>query len=502
MNILYDRLVENSLRFPQRDAVVTEQERVSYQELLAETDRLSGELSRLGVGEGSIVSILLRNSIFMVECFFAVWKLGAIAAPINFRETDSGVSSLLSISKSNFTISDGERCERLSALGTGSRNLYKEHLCAAVAAGKSQTVPAANISENADALYIFSSGTTGEPKIAVHTARALMEFTNRCYEFGRLYYDDDVFLSYSPLCHVGGIRIMLGNLVCGATLVLAGSFDPNTVLSLISREKVTQMFVIPPSLIMRLRDIAGEKKNGLDSLRQIRVSGGLCTAEAADLMFDFFGEITLVNGYGSSESAVSLFNVFSREEYLADRKRITSVGRPLPGCSVVLRRGDGSVISEQDTVGEAYGKCDYMFDRYINRKGTVSHGEWFGTGDLFSIDAHGNYSFAGRTKDIIKTGGENVFAGEVEAVVAQHPAIAECAVFGLPHDTLGEAVAAAIVLKPGQFCTGIDIVDYSRAHMASYKKPIRIFFVDELPKTTSGKVRKYELQKLAAEGKL
>lgn len=501
MNRLYEQLLENSLQFPEKTAVVCGQQRVSYLELRENVDCLAAWLSQLGMHEGSVIALVIKNSTLMVECFFAAWKLGAVAAPVNYRENDEGVLRLLSIARADLAVCEDGRAERFTECSDNCHFVSAVDVNGNISASLCSTDPAP-VSDSADALYIFTSGTTGVPKAAVHTVKALWEFTTRCFDYGKLYYSNDVFLSYAPMCHAGGLRIMLGNLICGATLILTTSFDPEEVLSLISREKVTQMFVIPPSMVMRLKTLAGENSHRLESLRQIRISGGLCTTQTADTIFSYFGNITLVNGYGSSESAISLFNIFNRNDYQKDPSLVTSVGKPLPGCSVRLLDEDGKEISQPGAVGEAWGKCSYMFSRYISPDSTEISDEWFDTGDQFSFDEYGNYYFKGRTKDIIKTGGENVFAGEVEALLAKHPAVAECAVFKLPHETLGEAVSAAIVLKPGQICSGTEIVEFCRQNIASYKKPIKIFFVKSLAKTASGKVKKSELQEKAALGKL
>lgn len=500
----YDYFRRQGRLNPDKTALVCGGRRLSYGELNDETDRLAWGLREAGIGRGTVAAIVMRNSVDMVECLFALWKLGAKAAPLNFRESAENLGLMLDISRAGALVCPSTLAgallrgrEGLTYIASDGEHsgLTLEKLRRSGRVWDAEAVPGGE-----ELLYIFTSGTTGTPKAAVHTGGALAEFSLRCYEFGGLYDPEDVFLNYSPLCHIGGIRILLGNLMCGATLVLASSFEPDEVLSLIERERVTQMFIIPPSMVMRLKNASA--RGALGSLRRIRVSGGLCTREAAEELFERFGGVTLINGYGSSESAVSTFNEISREAYLKNPTLIKSVGRPLPGCEIRLLGEDGRDIGEPCVAGEAYGRCPYGFKRYQKLTGSEFPGEWFDTGDLLRADAEGNYYFASRKKDIIKSGGENVFAGEVEAVLARHPAVAECAVFKTRHETLGEAVSAAVVLREGWSCTARNLFDFCKANMASYKKPIRYFFVESLPRTASGKVRKAALEELAEKGEL
>lgn len=504
----YEYLRKNGEAQPDKLAVVCSDKRKTYRELNEEIDKLAWGFRETGIDQGSVVALVMKNSIEMVECLFALWKLGAVAAPLNFRETDENIDLMLRISGAEYLICETSLERRLPiaksisfiATDTGIGRRKACSLDKLKSGGK--VWRGEPIDDDAELLYIFTSGTTGVPKAAVHTNAALTEFTFRCFEFGGLYSPDDVFLSYSPLFHIGGIRIMISNLVCGATLVLTTSFAPETIVETIRNERVTQMLVIPPSMVLRLRPLAEKSSTTLSSIRMIRVSGGLCTEQACATLFDCFGDVTLVNGYGSSESAISTFNIVSRDEYLKNPEIIRSVGKPLPGCEIKLMTKDGCQITEPFAVGEAYGRCRYKFKRYKKLDGVEYPDEWFDTGDILSSDADGNYYFAGRKRDIIKTGGENVFSGEVEATLLKHPAIAECAVFRTAHETLGEAISAAIVLKPGFVCNGKDIIEFCRDNMASYKKPIRIYFVNSLPKTASGKIRKNCLEEMAANGDL
>lgn len=506
MKSAYDYLLDSAELFPGKCAVAYSKRHITYSELVKNVDALAAGMEKSGIGEGTVVAMLMRNCVDLVECFYALWKLGAVAAPLNFRENADGVRLMLKIAKAEFLICDSARIEELGLADAGIKfiavdsgydgpTLDKLKLC-----GTSHSRP--HLSDDAEMLYVFTSGTTGAPKATVHTKGSLSEFSLYCFEFGGLYSRDDVFLSYSPLFHIGGMRILISCLMCGATLVLTSTFDPAEIVDIITRERVTQMLVIPPSIVLRLKDIADRASKSLPSIKRIRVSGGLCTEQAVETLLSYFGKATLINGYGSSESAISTFNIINRDEYTEHPGIIKSIGRPLPGCEIQLRDDNGCVIKKPHVVGEAFGRCGYKFKRYQTLYGVEYPDTWFDTGDRLYFDDDGNYYFAGREKDIIKTGGENVFAGEVEAVIQQMPVVSECAVFKTPHEILGEAVSAAIVLKSGCTCTGKDVVEFCRKNMASYKKPVKVFFLEQLPKTASGKVRKVELEDMAAKGAL
>lgn len=509
MNICYRYLYEQAQKTPDKSAIVCGADRVGYKELLDLADRAASGFSELGIEVGSRLAIVSHNTLDFVIALFAAWKLGACAVPINYRESAVAMAQMLKIADAKAVLC-ADRCfyrleEALSLAGLHPKVISETPSGLSADMQTMLTKEAAcfdSSPEDGEAIYIFTSGTMGIPKAAVHSSKALAEFSLRCIEHGELYLKDDVFLSYSPLCHIGGIRILLGNLMCGATLVLSSSFESEVVSDTIIREGVTNMFVIPPSLITRLKDIPPEKRGMLQSVRRIRVSGGMCYESALNTIFELFPQAKIISGYGSSESMASFFNVFDRESYEKDHTVAASVGFPLVGNEVLLLGEDGEIINEPHKTGRLFGSCEYMFTKYREADGDVMRSDPCYTGDIFYFDAHGRWFFKGRMRDIIKTGGENVFASEVETALMKMPEIAECAVFGLPNDVLGEAIAAAIVLKDGSMLNGEEIIRFCRADIAGYKKPVRIYFVKELPKTSTGKVRKQVLCDMAQNGKL
>lgn len=496
---------------PNKTALICGEERFTYGELGREIDRLAWGMQTHGIDTGSRVALLFRNRAIAVECMFALWKLGACAVPVNFRETAENMATVMRIAEISYMICADDYVETaVKAVELSGQKicLVRENKAAGAISLEEMKE---NLHENwerpsadgqTEELYIFTSGTTGTPKVAVHTKERLALFTWCCNMRGGLYYEDDVFLSYSPLCHIGGIRILLGCLTCGATLILSDSFRPENILHLIVSEKVTQMLLIPPEIIFRLQELDGYDAAELSSVRQIRISGGICDEKAVALLFELFPNATLISGYGSSESMVSMYNTFTKPEFERDPKLCHSIGRPMPLNEVRLIDKEGNLIQEPHVVGEAYGGCPYMFEKYLTETGTVFPESLQPTGDLMCTDEQGNYYFRGRLKDIIKTKGENVFAGEVESVLRLHPAVAECAVFGMFQDATSEAVAAAVVLKSEGSADEAALISFCKEHLASYKKPVRVFFVRDLPKTASGKVRKFVLKQLAETGQL
>lgn len=509
MNTCYRYLYEQAQKTPGKTAIVCGADRVSYKELLNLADRAASGFAALGIGVGSRLAIVSHNTLNFVITLFAVWKLGACAVPINYRESAVAMAQMLKIADA-VAVLCADRCfdrlvEALSLAGLRPKVISETPHDLPADMQTILTKEAAGIDlspDDGEAIYTFTSGTMGIPKAAVHSCKALTEFSLRCIEHGELYLKDDVFLSYSPLCHIGGIRILLGNLMCGATFVLSSSFESEGVSETIIRESVTNMFVIPPSLITRLKDMPPEKRGMLQSVRRIRVSGGMCYESALNTIFELFPQVKIISGYGSSEGMASFFNVFDRESYERDHSVAASVGFPLDGNEVFLLGEDGKVINEAHKTGRLFGSCEYMFTKYREANGDVMRSDPCDTGDMFFFDKCGRWFFKGRTRDIIKSGGENVFASEVEATLMKMPEVAECAVFGLPNEVLGEAVAAAIVLKAGSMLSGEEIIRFCRTDIAGYKKPVRIYFVKELPKTSTGKVRKQVLCDMAQNGKL
>jgi acyl-CoA synthetase (AMP-forming)/AMP-acid ligase II len=352
------------------------------------------------------------------------------------------------------------------------------------------------IDSDAAALNIFTSGTTGPSKTAVHTQGGLFLTTVTMLTDETLFDSSTVYLNYAPLFHFGGMNAMLQTLGIGGTLVLTEDFRPESMLGIIEREKVSNLMVLPPSLCLRFYEECSKREYDLASVKVIILAGGVCTQEIAEYTFSLFRNACMFNGYSQSENAVRMALKLTREEYKNEPNLINSVGVPSAWCEVRLVDENG-VDVDRGECGEVWGRSPYMLDHYLEGDAFVDG--WFQTGDLMRQDTNGRFYFMGRVKDMIKSGGENVYACEVEETIMKSGLIQEVAVVGLPDKYLNEIVVAVAVLTPNAVFSENDVIEWCKENMASYKKPRRVYFVDALPLEVTGMLSKTKLRTLLLE---
>lgn len=288
---------------------------------------------------------------------------------------------------------------------------------------------------------------------------------------------------------------MLKILSFGACFCLLENFDADVIAQTIEKERVTQMSLIPPTVLNRFSEIRQKKTLDLSSVRILQLAGGVCDEPTLELAFQLMPNVICVNALGSSENAAYLANPFSKEDFYANRQIYRSVGKPQIFYDVKLVKEDGTEASVNEP-GEMYGRGLAMMSGYLNREDTFTADGWFPTGDVLRRDEDGNYFFCTRSKDMIKCGGENIYAVEVENAIVSNPKVKQCAVVGIPDKQWGEIVAAAVVLQPGEECAPQELIDYCKKKIASYKKPKVVCFVNQLPVTGVGKVNKEAVKKL------
>ena len=328
-----------------------------------------------------------------------------------------------------------------------------------------------------DALIPNTSGTTGRPKGAIHT-HANVVVQNVEQHAAAIGLDAaDRFLATTPLAHRAGVARMFNALGLGGTLVLMERFDAGEALALIERERIT-VAGLPPTVLRLMLPGLRREPSGCASLRRIIVSAEAFPHALLEEVAALLPRVRFSSVYGMSEAAIS---IASHEELISHPG---TAGRPWPGVEIRLEQ-DELLVRGQDAVMRGY-----FNDPQANAE--AFRGGWFHTGDLARRDAAGNLYIVDRKKDMIVSGGYNVYSKELEQVLVQHAGVADAAVIGVPDETYGEAVVAVIQTR-----TAISkeaIVDHCRAHLADYKKPRHVFFVDALPRNALGKVLKPELR--------
>ena len=517
LKVLFD-----GARGRQHTFIVYEDERLSFADVMARVDGFAHTLvHRYGIGKGDRVAIAMRNLPEWVIAFAAVLSVGAVSVSLNAWWSADELDYGLEDSGARVLVADPPRYERAAAscrrLGTQAV-VVRAGADLTLAGGAERwedvvevgrAMPQVEIGPDDDATILYTSGTTGRPKGAVSTHRAvvhaLMGFGCRSVveqvRAGAGGSAGDpaeaaepmVFILVVPLFHVTGcIPVMLSAFSVGLKLVMMVKWDPERALQLIERERVTT-FVGVPTQAWDLLESPRFGEFDTSSLRLVGGGGAPAPPELVKRVDAGFGRSRPNIGYGMTET-----NAFgpghAGDDYVSHP---TSTGRTIPILQVDIRDPDGKPVPVGDR-GEIWMKGPNLIRGYWNRPeetaATIVDG-WLRSGDIGRIDQDGFVYIEDRAKDMILRGGENVYSAEVEAAIYEHPAVYEAAVFGVPHERLGEEVAAVVVPRSGAHLDPDELGRHVAARLAAFKVPTKVVIVDEqLPRNAAGKILKRELR--------
>lgn len=357
-----------------------------------------------------------------------------------------------------------------------------------------------DLNDSDESQAILTSGTTGTAKIVIKNQRMTRDYALKLALENENAFEPEVLMTCCPLFHTGGMSQILRAAALGGTLVILEKLNASDVFSHIEKYKVTQTLLIPPLLYMRLAaDKEALARHDLTSVRMAQYTGGKCSTEFVDTIFDMFPNCRVRSTYGSTETGSPICMIASRDDIKEHPELTISVGVPGPMYEVRIVRPDGTDCDVNE-VGELLVRSSILFDGYWKNEelsNRVLVDGWFHTEDLLKRDENGFYYLVDRMKDMVKSGGENVYAQEVEDVLRNHPSIFDCAIIGVDDERFGEAVAAAIVLNEGMSITDSELTAFCKKHLPSYKKPRYVAFVDALPHNVTGKIQKSVLRENA-----
>jgi fatty-acyl-CoA synthase len=492
-----DWLGKRELLTPDRLALVDDGtgRRYTYRQLNERANRLAHALRhRLGVHKGDRVAVLAKNRIEYLDALFATGKLGAILVPLNWRLAapelaymlnDSGTRILIAGSEFSATVYELRTqtpFESLIVLGDGKGDglSYDDLLARAEADPVTEEVDLED-----PHLILYTSGTTGRPKGAVLPHRVLA-WNSLNTNVGWELRADDVSIIHTPLFHTGGINVLtIPILHAGGTIVLMREWEPQRCLELIERERVTVFFAVP-TMFQMLLDAPNFGRTDLSCVRFFISGGAPCPVPLIEA-FQSRG-IPFRQGYGLTEVSVNCFTLNAEDAI----RKVGSVGRPMIHLDARLVDADGRDVAPGQ-VGELWLRGPTVCAGYWqNPEATavsITDG-WFHTGDLARMDAEGYYYIVDRKKDMYISGGENVYPAEVEGVIHEHPAVAECSVIGVRDERWGEVGRALVVLRPSSALTEAELLEHCRRRLGRYKVPQSVLFLPELPHNSSGKVLK------------
>lgn len=496
--------------------IVYEDEQYSFEEHFRAAAQLAHVLrDRFGVREGDRVAIAMRNYPEWSIAFWGASAAGAVVVPLNAWWTGEELQFGLADSGTKLVFADEERAARIAS--------YKDQLpdlaTLVVARGSHEAglpwaevlgqigeaeLPLVDVGPENEATIFYTSGTTGRPKGALGTHR------NICTNPMSLIYvnvrqatragqaaagggDQNAYLLSVPLFHATGCHsILVTNAMVGGKLVMMYKWEAGRALELIERERITTFGGVP-TMVLQVLDHPDFGKRDTSSVKSVGYGGAPAPPELVKRIKEHFNSSPASNGYGLTETS-SLSTMNSGDDYL---RKPDSVGPPVPVVDVKVVDADGKDMANGD-VGELWIKGPNIVKGYWNRPDATAQtftDGWLHTGDVARIDEEGFVYIVDRAKDMLIRGGENVYSVEIEGVLYEHPAVAEAAVIGIPHPTLGEEVGAVVTLKQGATAGEDDLKGFVADRLASFKVPAKIWFYSgELPRNPAGKVLKRDLR--------
>jgi fatty-acyl-CoA synthase len=498
--------------FPDKEGVVDGDRRLTYRQTAERVDRLAAALAAVGMKSQDCISVIAPNSLEFFESYYAGAVLGLIVNPINVRLLGSEMAFILNDAKSRLVIADprykdqiletlkeAKFVEGVVWLTDASPILTKGRSWAYDAfldKGKADFREPEPLGDHAPAHLYYTSGTTGKPKgvilthrnVTAHALGAIAEFNLN---------DTDVWYHVAPMFHLADAWATFALTWVGGRHVMQPEFEAGEVLATIEKEGITLTNLIPTMLNLMVNHDQAEKFN-YSSLKVI-LSGGAPIAPETVRRIIFTFHCDYVQTYGLTETSpyctVSTLKAHLRELAIERQREIISrTGREFMTVELRVVDEQGRDVPRDDqSVGEIWVRGDTVTPGYLNRseanRDAFKDG-WFSTGDLAVIDEEGYVNIVDRKKDIIISGGENVYSTEVEYVLMEHPAVLECVVIGVPDRKWGEAVKAVVVPKPGEKVEEEELISFVKERLARYKAPKTVDFVDSLPKTGSGKLMK------------
>lgn len=488
---------------PDGIAVVAEDRTISYAELDARTDRLAAALRTDGFVHGERVGMLMRNRVEWLELFFAVGKLGGVVVPLNHLLRPVEIAEILDDCGATWVVFDPE-FEATAAHVTGGRRLLGSipgstdvpHLAQLVEAGSPRSAGAPGPSAAAEDLLLlqYTSGTTGRPKGAMHThSTVLWNSYHQIPDYGLT--SADTWLVVPALCWAAGLHdLTLAALWAGGKVVLGptGGFEPAHLLKTIEAERVTATLLVP-TVLKRVLAEPEFDAHDLSSMRLIISGGEPVPVSSMEDMQHRLPQCAVRQAYGMSEFPTLMLCLDPADA--AQRQGSTGKANSIAEIRIVDAEG---LDTEPGAVGEVICRSPATMRGYWNNPEATAAAlvdGWLHTGDLATVDEAGFVYISGRSKDMIITGGLNVYPAEVERALAEHPAVIEAAVIGLPDPDWGEIGAATVVLASADAISEAELVEHLRDRLAKFKMPRRYTLSTEpLPRTTSGKVQKFKLR--------
>ena len=498
-------------------ALIQDQRRLTWAQLLGRSAQVAQALSAAGVGNQDRIGFLDKNCIEHFEVFFGAAMLNAVCVDVNWRLAAAEVEYIVNDADCKVLVVGPEFASLAEGIAPGLKTVTKILVIGGHTSSDDrfesyedwvQRYPAIDPGTPSDAedvaFQLYSSGTTGRPKgvmLSNNNFFGLLPLTREIWELA----PESVNLVAMPLFHIGGGGWAMGGMYQGCTSVVLREMDPVAFVNLIAEHRITHMFVVPAVLQFVLM-VPGVDQADFTSLEVIVYGASPISEEVLANSVRTFG-CKFWQAYGLTETTGAVLNLppADHDPDGQNKHRLRSCGLPGPGVEVcIVDYGDGSPLPA-DEVGEIWIRGAQVMKGYWKRPDetaeAITTDGWFRTGDAGYLDADGYLYIHDRLKDMIVSGGENVYPAEVENVLMAHPGIADVAVIGVPHEKWGETAKAVIVRAAAAQVTEQEVIDYSRQHLARFKCPTSVDWIDVLPRNPSGKVLKKDLRAPYWEGR-
>ena len=499
-------LERNAERYPDKEAIIFQDTRLTYKEVNERVNSLARGLLDLGIKKGDVVALLLYNCAEFLEITFAVNKVGAIWLPLNWRLVGEELSYILNDAQAKMLISEKQFAEVIGAIkkdvplvkgyvGVGKDvpegwKGYDE----IVSANPGSVVPHEPVELEDLSRLMYTSGTTAHPKGTMITYGNLY-WKNVSHILDLELTPEDKILVVGPLYHVGGLDLpMTGAIYAGGSAIILKSFDPIEALKAIDKERITGTWLAPAMMNILLQEPT-IKQYDVSSLRFIIDGGEKMPDHLIRKTLEVFPNTWFADSYGLTETVSG--DIFLRKD--KSLEKIGSVGKAVPHLQMKIF-DDNEKEVPAGKLGEIVLKGPKVFKGYWNNPeataATIKNG-WFHTGDIGYVDEEGYLYIVDRKKDVIISGGENIASLEVERVIYENPKVLEVGVVGIPHPRWLEVPKAYIVLKEGESMTQQELTDFCMKKLAKFKVPKEVEFIKSLPRNPSGKILKRELREMA-----
>ena len=500
--VLGELLAIRAGKQPNKEFLIFKERRFTYKQVEERVNRFSNALIALGIAKGDKVGIISMNSNEVFETYFALAKIGAVAVPNNFRYTAREYVYQLNNSDAKALVFSENYKDIITSIRTdlpkvknyiciGETDITDSYKYEELLQENPETTPEVYVDDDDPAFILFTSGTMGKPKGAVLTHKNIY-LRGVALNFNTVKMNLKNYVLLYPLFHVAGLDSAFSAIYRNCKIVILDDLSLENILTTVQNEKIGHLEMVT-TLWKRLATHPNLTKYDLSSLKM----GSLAAAPGPEALkskiFELFPDIHLEDAFGMTETSGDGILCTSNKNFMT---KLSSIGLPSVTMDVrVVDKNDKDVSVGE--VGEVLLRGPSVMKEYYKQPEATAEalkGGWYHTGDLVRQDEDGYYYLVGRKKDLIISGGENIYPVEIEEILCSHPRIADAAVIGVPDSEWGESVRAIIILKPDQKMQEADVIEYCKTRMASYKKPRSVEFVKAFPLNASGKVLKRVLR--------